>query len=297
MIATNEAEATIRKVLQEGTVLFEQLQRDQDALLRSRQALEKLRKHVQRLEGQAASAPPPDTVEKPRPKVDPPAQDRPKFSLPLNMPPAAAQSAPSVDSAANEVAAAATPFGPAVAKDAAAAVLGMPLGEAEQLERKLKFAFRSAGMSPYMVRLEKETIRLTRQVDKFLLLNKKLREEITELRRHRLQLQVGVDQVEAENSVALTKLQAAIDEAAAATESRKQLQSEKAKLEAELHEVEVGFRKDWGTVVEALDQEIMGMNAGTTETAGDQAPPQPVRVLVTQRVCNAAVTHTRVAAE
>ena len=81
------------------------------------------------------------------------------------------------------------------------------------------------------------------------------------------------------------------------TKTHEEAQAAKAKLEAELHEVEVGFRKDWGTVVEALDQEIMGMNAGTTETAGDQAPPQPVRVLVTQRVCNAAVTHTRVAAE
>lgn len=275
MVATNEAEATVRKVLQEGTVLFEAVQRDRDTLLRSNAALDKLRRLVKKLEGAGAS----DDLQASTTASTLVASSRVKLAAagsknPLIPKPLSVASTPGPLKRTSSIAAD-SPFGPVVAQDGATAVLNMPLGQAEQLERKLRFTYRSRGMSPYMVRLEKESIRVTRQVDKFMMLNRHLRDGITRLRRHREQLRVGREKVDEENRQRVEKLKEALEAAAEATKQRTALVEERDALVQELQDVHDSFRKEWGDVVTKLDMAIQG----TEPPAPDKPKTPPVRVL------------------
>lgn len=275
MVATNEAEATVRKVLQEGTVLFEAVQRDRDTLLRSNAALDKLRRLVKKLEGAGAS----DDLQASATASTLVASSRVKLAAagsknPLIPKPPSVASTPGPLKRTSSIAAD-SPFGPVVAQDGATAVLNMPLGQAEQLERKLRFTYRSRGMSPYMVRLEKESIRVTRQVDKFMMLNRDLRDGITRLRRHREQLRVGREKVDEENRQRVEKLKEALEAAAEATKQRTALVEERDALVQELQDVHDSFRKEWGDVVTRLDMAIQG----TEPPAPDKPKTPPVRVL------------------
>jgi len=272
MLASSEAEATAKRVLEEGTQLFEALQRDQDTLARSTAGLNRLTALVRRLESTSLNE---------APKADKAAdgsdvrvaQLPPRVRLGIDRPTQASSQKlkEREGSVSSFTSSEASPFGPVVTLDAAEAVLSMPLGQAENLERRLRFTYRSHGMSPYMVRLKRESIRLTRQVDKFSLLNRKLRDSITELRRQRTHLRVARDTVQGENDGRMEELQQAMGVALAATRTRESLEERRDTLARQLQSMEESFRHEWEVTVSRLDKELLGIR-----TSDAVKSPSPV---------------------